>query len=695
MVSFLTLCLFLTLSYLLPVAQSISTNFNNRVCEHHSKDGEYIIGSIFKIYDNSNTPCDGALRLGRLAFVEAMTFAIDSVNKRHDLLPNINLGYEIRTDCGDEDIALWTTMIMTSSVGTNEYTTLCPDNKRTNNKSVIAVIGTGRSTTSLLAAKVGKVFAVPIVSHFATSDELSDSIRFPFFHRTVPADKFQVKVIIDILLHYNWKYIALFYSLDSYGIHGARQILSLADKAGICIPISMPVSIEASAAEIKEIGDKLIAHDKIYVIVSFAISEPAYNVLVAIKNANIFRKFTFIGSDAWTPHLANFEQYNDLLVGGIFVRFFSESSAEFLEYFNGLPINQDTVSHWYKSKIREIYSRENCTDWSKCPIPQPHWNAQQVINAVNLIAHALNATLQESTSSNASTFPTIDGHVLNSNLLRVSFNSGPNTTIQFDSDGEVPGKYQIQSWQVKEDGYGMVDIGTWDARRKRSNLNIDDTNIQWGVGIHKVPTSLCTEECEPGYILVPLEKKCCWGCQRCNDYAFVENNINGTSCHDCPMTHWPDENFTTCLPITPAFLDYDDITSLLTVVGVGFGLFLILLTAVGLRMYAEEPLMKASSLKLCHINLIGMGYACLTVVLFNLWRPSTTSCAITSASISLSTCITFTPILLKVNRIWRIFSLELGDQLRFASNRSQIIIAATIIIVQVLVSKHVRKNVSF
>ena len=87
---------------------------------------------------------------------------------------------------------------------------------------------------------------------------------------------------------------------------------------------------------------------------------------------------------------------------------------------------------------------------------------------------------------------------MNSNLLCVSFNSGANTTIEFDSDEEVPGKYQIQSWQVEEHGFGMVEIGTWDARRKRFNLTIDDTNIQWSLGIRKVPTSICTEECQPG-----------------------------------------------------------------------------------------------------------------------------------------------------------------------------------------------------
>ena len=101
--------------------------------------------------------------------------------------------------------------------------------------------------------QIGGLSRVPVVSYTATSDELSNAERFPYFLRTVPPDKFQVGAIVDILLHFNWKYVALFYSIDTYGIHGARQIQTLSEENDICIATSIPVASSLTASEIKDI----------------------------------------------------------------------------------------------------------------------------------------------------------------------------------------------------------------------------------------------------------------------------------------------------------------------------------------------------------------------------------------------------------------------------------------------------------
>ena len=86
-----------------------------------------------------------------------------------------------------------------------EFTEKCPDYVRENSNKVVAVIGPTTSASSFLAAKVGGLYGVPVISHYATSDELSDTERFSFFFRTI-----SVGAILDLLVHFNWKYIALF-----------------------------------------------------------------------------------------------------------------------------------------------------------------------------------------------------------------------------------------------------------------------------------------------------------------------------------------------------------------------------------------------------------------------------------------------------------------------------------------------------
>ena len=88
------------------LALGITTDFSQRVCENHFKDGQFIIGGIVNVYEKRHIPCNGNLNELQISLVEAIAFAVDSVNKHQDLLPNIILGFEIRTDCNNDDITL-------------------------------------------------------------------------------------------------------------------------------------------------------------------------------------------------------------------------------------------------------------------------------------------------------------------------------------------------------------------------------------------------------------------------------------------------------------------------------------------------------------------------------------------------------------------------------------------------------------
>ena len=78
-----------------------------------------------------------------------------------------------------------------------------------------------------------------------------------------------------------WRSPALFYSVDIYGIYGARQIQLMAEKYDICLAINMPVSgDEALKNEKIEIADKLKSNDKVSVIIIFSSSlkQPVLNM---------------------------------------------------------------------------------------------------------------------------------------------------------------------------------------------------------------------------------------------------------------------------------------------------------------------------------------------------------------------------------------------------------------------------------
>ncbi len=517
-----------------------------------------------------------------------------------------------------------------------------------------------------MAATVGRLFTVPVISYAATSDELSE--RFPFFFRTVPGDKFQVRLIVDLLQHYNWKYVGLFYGLDLYGVHGARQLLRMAENAGICIAVNMGVSSLRTSLETSEIANSLIEHNKITVIVIFAQTEKAHIIFETIRYSDIKRRFVFIASDAvrLDGSFTKFLNLSDLLRESIFIEFQNDISVDFKAHFETLSRTQESASLWYKKTLENVNPDSNCTDRRLCWIPLIHPAAELAINAVYAAAFALNATLLKQDNNSD-----INGWVFRQNLLNVSFSVNANTSFEFDSNGDVPGRYQLIMWRREDGKFKKVRVGSWSAT---SDSRLTLKEINWTKGDAKVPVSLCVEECMSGYIKVPLKEKCCMGCQPYNDYAIVVNFNNVTECQDCEITHWPNANFTECLPIPPSFLEYDAVF-VLSVAGSVLGIILTILAACGHFVHTEHPLIKASCPSLCYINLVGLTFLCVSVCI-TLLQPTIITCIVLEICISTSFCVTFTPVLLKVNRIWRIFSLELGEELRLASTQSQMVISS-------------------
>ena len=57
---------------------------------------------------------------------------------------------------------------------------------------------------------------VSSINGSATSVELS-SLTYKHLYRTVPSDEFLAKVMVDLVTHFNWSYVAVVALYDSYG----------------------------------------------------------------------------------------------------------------------------------------------------------------------------------------------------------------------------------------------------------------------------------------------------------------------------------------------------------------------------------------------------------------------------------------------------------------------------------------------
>ena len=191
--------------------------------------GNVTLGGLFPLHFPGETgPCSVFNSLRAIQEIEAMLFSIDQINANETLLPNITLGVKAFDTCGDATTAL-NSAVKEFVLGKN-----WKDDERCTEKEmpVIGVIGPGYSYEAVHITPFLNLFEIPVISYSATSPELSKKDRFEYFSRTAASDVFQIPAILDLLVSFNWTYVSLLYTDESYGKAGYEGLKKGAEKKG-------------------------------------------------------------------------------------------------------------------------------------------------------------------------------------------------------------------------------------------------------------------------------------------------------------------------------------------------------------------------------------------------------------------------------------------------------------------------------
>ena len=662
-------------------SQSDTTYLSRRQqCIRREQHGFFRLAGLFSIHADQMFPCVNRLSTTGVFQAEAMVFAIEEINSRSDLLQGVTLGYEIWDDGWSESMVMATTLSLLNGLecaGADGFQT---------NEDLIGIVGASRSATTILITRLARIFDTPIISYYATSDELSNKDQFPYFLRTVPPDIFQVQAIVDIILHFGWDYIAVVHSIDSYGIQGAQQIYAKTIADEICVAFFVPISVSPNNEELDDLIEKLHHHDKLKVIVIFAANQVAFAVFKHLKSSDLPRDITWLASDGISADLIDHDFRT--VAGGLFMDFYSQEVSEFEDYIRQQDPSSDTLSPWLSEYCGCQFG--NCTD-SDISVKQCLSNLPEgfsashvivpVIDAVYTYAIALDNYLKSNCpSESVCVIDDVDSDTLLDYLRNVSY-IGQSGHVRFDDNGDPLGKYVIKNLQFVDGTYEFVQIGVWNSHNSSSRWTIEENSIQFPDGSNKIPTATCKAQCPPRSYSVPLEMKCCWGCQICSPNEII---VNSTFCKACPRAHWPNDNYTACEFIHPSHLDWRSplLISIITLDLVA--IILCGLTLIGMWIYRKHIIIKATSRELSAVNLLGLFLALLTPFPY-LSVPDTVSCTAGELCLMIAFCLIFAPTTLKVNRIYRIFDAGKKSVRApgFVSPRYQMILVAVIVTPQV------------
>ena len=677
-----------------------------------SNNDTVVLGGLFSVHKNENNKC-GRIRIYHIQYIEAMILAIHEINSNDSLLPGVTLAYEIRDTCIHTNYALEQTL---------RFITESRELGKGKTGSVSGVIGTPFSSISIAVASLLRLFHIPQISYAASAEVLSDKSRFDYFLRMVAPDSLQAKAIADIIIQFNWTYIIAIYSDDTYGEDGVTSLTNELKSSNlsshICIATTIAVSDSTDYAQIVETIDReWIANSSVIVVFShIAHARALFEAALERENDNkefAKRNITWIGSDSWGNNRPL--EYNELIRGLLSVVPQVQLNKEFEEHFLSLHPRNNRANPWFNEYWEEIF---NCSlggrnDVMDCDLDNQVISESQsydqgllvsfTIDAVYAFAHALHNMQQDHCpsgrglcleileESNNLKGGAIKGELLLKYLYNVSFNGASADRIEFDENGDMRGSYEIINLQKDSNGhFSYVAVGKWDGSSTEQDMAlVFNKNIQWKYSLNDsdVPVSVCSLPCSEGeypQTVIVNQEECCWSCKQCDRTRQVSD---GSECRDCDQGFRPNEDRTRCIFIQPSFLRWSDplaiVIILLALVGITATTFVIV---VFLR-YHEERIIKASSRELSAVLLCGI-MLCYLLPFIYIVKPSPVFCAIRRFGVGFCFSICFSPLLVKTNRIHRIFNRKSNSTKAplFISSGSQLFFTALLVAFQIAIA---------
>ena len=672
-----------------------------------------VLGGLFPVHRNEDNRCGRILDLG-VQRLEAMVLATHKINSDPSFLPGVTLAFEIRDTCTQANYALEQSLDYVSArwltIGSKNSTIL----------GVSGVVGAHSSSVSIAVANLLRLFNIPQISPASTAAILSDKTRFDYFFRTIPPDSLQARTMAEIIKYFNWTYIIEIHSDDAYGSDGARALIEELDKGNssqICIATSIELPLVATIDDfdkaVETMNQEWISNAT--VVVLFGQLATAIGVLEAVEKRREIdvefasKNFTWIGSDAWGDQIP--AELHPLTQGMLSVLPRSKKSNNFDDHFQSLhPLNY-TTNPWFGEYWESIFNcsledrpgLEECDFTSQAITPENGYRQNSKVaftfDAVYAFAHAIRKLQQDFCQGGPglcqeivdtrSGGVAIQGELLLQYLHNVSFSPGLSAeVITFDNNGDQEGGFLVNNLKQTSEGRFVFEvIGRWDEVPHDRDTPLEIfSEIQWNRGYDETPKSICSQPCGGGEYpeAVADQAECCWICRPCIGVRVVSK---GLVCRECELGFLPNANKTECVLIPPTFLTWSSVWSILILVVTSVGTLATAFVVAIFVVYHKHQLIKASSRELSAVLLTGI-MLCYLLPFFFIAMPSPWICAVRRFGIGFCFSLCYSALLVKTNRIHRIFNRPSGSIQTppLISPQSQLFFTALLVGVQVVIA---------
>ncbi|XP_065212774.1 metabotropic glutamate receptor 5-like isoform X2 [Planococcus citri] len=530
---------------------------------------------------------------------------------------------------------------------------------------------------------------------------------------------FIIDIIFEMLLHYNWTYVALVYTSVGYqGIRYAKRFQDMAADNAICIAHIMDSeSLWKIFAWRQNLWEVIPPYNTVQVIVCICDEkELMYLQHVLIGNGRKNNTYIVIvanGNGAGLPrYLYTTQNWNKDVVHMNYVIPKATTVKEFNDYYFSKTVENNQRNPWYKEfweqhfacKFEPIKNETKCNGTMQRRNDAKLWLFQQysevanVMKSVYTLAHSLHDTLS---NDNWKEYPNF-WNMLRSYVNEVNFTLFGDE-VSFTYDG-LPRTETFEAYCFHED-FTPSKVGEFFKTGYRYFINENRGENAQSFLYHRrtlgvsgtlvmnesaalFPTNIkhsCSEPCPPGHATIKQNDTCCWKCDPCDSLEI----LNDTSmCTKCDHGYMSNENKTACVPILVRRSKWYDIDSLISTCFSLLCITLTIFTSGVFIKYRDTPAVKSTTRELCHLMFAGMVLANITPFI-SILSLNEITCAMIRIVPAISFTMIYASLLVKTNRIARLLAMSKKKfpnmNPKFMSLKSQITITFILIAIEVLI----------
>ncbi|XP_041860086.1 taste receptor type 1 member 1 [Melanotaenia boesemani] len=622
--------------------------------------GDYSLAGLFPLhYTNKPSnglpalvPCDqGRPNKHGLYLMQAMRFAVEEINNgtsQKQLLPGVKLGYQMYDICSIPASVLATLDLLQLQQYQNSYMSAAEGTMLLNASKIenaIGVIGPDSSSNTFTPAALLGAYLIPQISYEASNEMLSNKILYPSFFRTIPSDKNQVAAMIQLLVRFNWTWIALLGSDNDYGLQGMQSLSEQAPQYGICISYQgvIPTASADTVQTMRNMVESILT-TKVNTIVVFSSKTKFHDFLPFVLESNITNK-VWIGTEDWSPATLISGIPGIQTIGTVIGISVKDAVISGFQAF--LKKVVDASMQYIKEDLNDTISSENgclqSTDLytlvNKNYLMDDYDSASSfnVYKAVYAMAYALHQAL--GCDAGECSKRSVNSQELLPLLKQVNFSLG-SSSVYFDMNGDPPTGYDIVTWIWRGPKWSLRVVGSF--MPDPITLTVDADQIEWqGKGDSRsVPLSVCSPPCPKGYKkLLTGQHVCCFDCQACPSATFF-NKSEPTVCQSCQPEQWAPPKSEQCLSRAVLLLAWDNPLSIALLFFLACCLLLTSSTAIILLLNLNTPVAKSAGGRTCLLMLAALTVAALST-LCHFGYPSPLACIFKQSlfTVSFSVCL--------------------------------------------------------